>query len=268
METELMQDKFHTTVLQREGTIASYPLADLCEPGMMRGFLEKYGSFIKALEPAAAGAYFASWLSYPSLACQMMMSLFGKKLDLSLNNMNLDLYVDGGRAVLSFRLNEWLTDNEPAEASQRAEWRHELLAAYYRDTVRPLITAVSDACGLHTSQLWGQLPTRFQYGIEAVKEQEWPESILGRVESDYHYLKQGLEGGVFGRGKNPLDVRFKWVPGLYNPDEQVRLKNACCYFYCTEGGYYCYTCPRISETERENRRLEYIQQQQLTEGAQ
>ncbi|CAM4212280.1 hypothetical protein [Paenibacillus tarimensis] len=267
METQLMQDKFHTTTLKREGTVASYPLAELCEPGLMRAFLKEYGGFIKAMEPAAAGAYFAGWLSYPALACQMMMSLYGKKLELSLDNLNVDLYLHGERAALSFRLNKWAMEAEPAELSQRARWRNELLAAFYGDSVRPLLAAVSEACGVHIGQLWGQLPTRFQYGIDAVEAEAWPEPIRERVESDYMYLKQGLEGGVFGRAKNPFDVHFKLVPDLYNPDEQVRLKNACCYFYCTEGGYYCYTCPRISETEREKRRLEYIQQQQLTDGA-
>ncbi|MDF2715738.1 MAG: (2Fe-2S)-binding protein, partial [Paenibacillus sp.] len=143
-------------------------------------------------------------------------------------------------------------------------WLERVLTEFYEKTVRPVYETAAVIGGVDAGQMWGLLPTRFNYMTEQWLLAEESESIRAVISGDYAFLKHEMPAAVFGRNKNPLDVKIRWIEDLKDPCKQLRMKNVCCQYYRTEGGYYCYTCPRIKESEREERRIKARQPEPVT----
>lgn len=259
-----LEQKFYLRLEDHEHVLASVTAADLIDPDNMQQFLTHYGERIRALEPAAAAAYFSGWLAYPALAQQYALSFHNQAFDMSLSNFVVQLNVGERHSPLSFKLVRWSHASAPAAAAERTAWLRQTLTELYGSTFRPLLEAASRAGGIEVGQLWGQFPTKLNYFMEhwlAEADEPW---LRERINEDDRLLRQELHGEVFGRSKNPLDVKIRWLEDMKDPAKQMRMKNACCLFYRTEGGYYCYTCPRMTEEQRAERRAQTREQEGAT----
>ncbi|WP_407945781.1 (2Fe-2S)-binding protein [Paenibacillus puerhi] len=254
MDHALMQNKFYIRTAEPGQLLWSCPAAKLLKPDKMSRFLELYGQRIKALEPAAAAVYFGSWIGFLALGQQYAVSTYNQSLDLSLGSLDIQLFEQEGRTLFSFKLGQAGIVNAPAEASEREDWLRTSFEALYGGTLRPLLESAAEAGGVAVGQLWGQFPTKFNYNMDFWLADALQEELRERIKEDYRYLREELPAEVFGRSKNPMDVKIRYIEDMKHPDKQVRIKNACCQFYRTEGGYYCYTCPRMKEEERAERR--------------
>ncbi|WP_072334775.1 MULTISPECIES: (2Fe-2S)-binding protein [unclassified Paenibacillus] len=232
----------------------SSPAAELLQPAVMKDFLELFAQRIKALELPVAAVYFGSWLGFLALGQQYAMSAGNTSLDLSLTNLEIMLQEHNGHTIMTFNLGAGGETSAPENACERTAWLDSSLEALYGCTLRPLLEAAAEAGGAEIGQLWGQFPTKFNYYMAYWEAEIADEALLGRVREDYRYLREEFPAEMFGRKKNPLDVKIRWIEDLKEPGKQMRMKNACCMYYRTEGGYYCYTCPRMKEEERAERR--------------
>lgn len=251
--TEL-EDKFFISLKDREDALFSIPAKDLLDQDQMERFLQFYAKCIKATDLTAAAAYFCSWLGFVALAQQYMLSLQNKKIDVSLANLVIQLYAKNQYYAFSFKICRWTESPLPENESIRAKELHQILADLYRGTIRPLIEAASVAAKIHIGQLWGQLPTRFVYYKNRMLDSVDDEVLQTRISDDLHVLRHDLDPHLFGRQKNPFHIEYKMVEDVYDSQRQVPVKSACCLYYKTEGGDYCYTCPRLKEEERSVRR--------------
>ncbi|MEK8131984.1 (2Fe-2S)-binding protein [Paenibacillus filicis] len=254
INSQFLQDTFYIRQEDPEQLLWSSPAAELLQPGVMNSFLELYGQRIKALEPAAAAVYMGSWLGFLALGQQYVLSAHNRCLDMSLDNLVIQLYEKDSYTLVSFKLGEGPEGSAPEELSAREGWLGATLEALYGCTLRPLLAAIAEASGVEIGQLWGQFPTKFNYYIDYLTSGDSPAELKERIQEDYRYLRQELPAEVFGRKKNPLDVKVRMIESLKEPGKQMRMKNACCLYYRTEGGQYCYSCPRMKEEERAKRR--------------
>lgn len=252
----LIEEKYGITQTPHPNPLFTLPGSLLQSDEGMEKLITTYMPLIKALEPAAAGAYIVGRLAALTAAMQYMLSM-DELIDLSPDRWTLELYThERGYFDFRFLLHELVPLAGP-EARQREAWRKERLTVFYRDHIRPIVEAVSRSAGLGTIQLWGFLPMYMKYAID-----EWvvgmkEASIRERITDDWHYLSKELDTDIFGRTRNPFNVKFRMVnyPGAPGePDRQLRMKTACCCYYLTEGGDYCYTCPRLTAIEREQRK--------------
>lgn len=249
-----LERHFFTSRREMANVVWSGPASELLETAQMSSLIGVYARLIKAPDPAPAATYFSGWLCGPALAVQYAMSVWNKAFDLSLNNLTVQLYAQDGYHRFSFMLNRWAEQDGPADEAARAEWRGRVLQDVYGNTVRPLLEAVSAAAGVNVGQLWGQLPARFQYERDGWLKETEQELLRRRIADDFRFLTEQLDLQVFGRTKNPLGVKLRLIEDPFDPDRQVSMKSACCLYYRTEGGRYCYTCPRLKEAERADMR--------------
>ncbi|WP_281887742.1 (2Fe-2S)-binding protein [Paenibacillus sp. YYML68] len=231
----------------------------LADPETMRQLLDIYGQRIKALEPAAAAAYLAGWFGYAALAQLYSCSIYDTALSFTPEQLELQLYEKGDYAVFSFKLlgpelQQSTTHKEPPPS--RAEWLQQTWVELYGRTLRPMLEAAAAATGTDVGSLWGQLPTRFNYTVPLWLEETHDEELQAIIKDDYRRLCLELPADVFGRSRNPLDVKVRLIEDMKDSSKQVKMKNACCLYYQTEGGTYCYTCPRMTEAQRAERRAE------------
>ncbi|MEK4042469.1 (2Fe-2S)-binding protein [Paenibacillus sp. FSL H8-0048] len=240
-----------------EGAVYSFSAAELAEEAGMRTFMEAYRPLMKALDDKAAGAYFGGYLSMIALAVQYSVTGFLYVPDFSLRNLQLHLVPADGYCRVAFSLREWGMVQAPVDEPGRKAWRSEVLASFYQSTAGPLIRKASQVSGLSLGEIWGQLPTKFNYYAEAFAAELTDPLLLHRLEEDYTYLKDELPAAVFGMPRNPFQVKVRRIESLTDPEQTVQMRNRCCMYYRTEGGRLCYTCPRMKEEERSARREEF-----------
>jgi ferric iron reductase protein FhuF len=270
VDLHILEHKFNVVLTKREQPVFSVRGEDLLHSETMLELLQTYKPLIKADETTAPAAYFCGFLSMLGLALQYSVSIWNKSFDVTLSNLTIQLYTDRetGYSRFAFVIHPWSDEAAPSDCAARDEWRERILSSYYEKTARPIIECASQVSGLDAGQLWGQFPTRMNYFLD-VFHQEIDESIAGSPESsaaisigknrltdDYDCLRS-LSGSIFGRTKNPLDVKIRYIEDSRNPDKQVKMKNACCLYYKTGEGQYCYTCPRLNESDREAIRAKY-----------
>lgn len=248
-----LEKKFSILLLNDENAVYSVNAADLLDPAAMHKLVTLYASRIKALDPTAAAAYFAGSFANVALALQYTVSVYNTAIDFSLSNLIIELIPEETYTRVAFCLRTWREEEGPADKEQREDWLQKVYTTFYGDTARPLFDRLSAETGLHIGQLWGQLPTTFHYYLD-VFSSELRQSTVTRLLADYTILCHQMDPAVFGCRKNPFDVRIRMVESLQSPDKLIRLKNKCCLYVKTDGGSYCYTCPRLTEADRAERR--------------
>ncbi|GAA3408252.1 (2Fe-2S)-binding protein [Paenibacillus hodogayensis] len=244
---------FNVGLQDKERIVYAVEASRLMERKAMDELLQAYTPLMKALVPVAAGTYFCTQLAGFCLALQYSLSCLGKSFDSSLDNITVQLYAQDDKYGVAFKLTRSGGTFAPADPAVRETWLYEKLASLYGETIRPLYESVAASVNVDAGQMWGVLPTRFNYSTEqwllAAQSEREKENISG----DYALLRS-MPADVFGRNKSPFDVKIRWIEDLKDPCKQMRMKNVCCQYYQTEGGYYCFTCPRLKESEREERR--------------
>lgn len=220
--------------------------------------ISAYAPLMKALEPAAAGAYFIGRLSSLNLAMHYMLTQ-DELIDLAPELWTLQIYRhEKGYIEFRYALHE-IRPLEGPKDGERSAWREERLSHWYGTHLRPIVETTAQAVDMDLTHLWKLFPSRLRYMFDHLKEKAASEQEKLRIEDEWMFVSKVLDGQVFGRSRNPLDVKFIYLdyPGAPGePDSQLRMKTACCMFHRTEGGYYCYTCPRMKPVEREERKAQ------------
>lgn len=240
-----------------EKILAHMPIGDMLEPAFLKPFVDAYASELKACEIDVAGSYFFGNLAAMALGQQRLVSQYGVAADFSTSNISVYLLRgSGGYPRIVFVLSSPRLEREPAEAA-REGWVRRILSRLNGETLRPLAESWAVATGLRPGYLWGCMPTRFNYAIEQQEGETAKDvELLHRIQGDYRILKE-MDRHVFGLPRNPFDVKIRWIEHIGESSQQVRMKNVCCLYHKTEGGSYCYTCPKAGESERARKRAEY-----------
>ncbi|GLI04122.1 hypothetical protein YDYSG_01520 [Paenibacillus tyrfis] len=254
--SDLEAQFFFIRELPDEGEL-SVKLSQLLERRHADMLLVKYGKHIRALDEQAPATYFSGWLGMLCAAQQYMISRYDAAFDFSPGNLTVNLYLKEGRPMFGFRLHDAKTLSVPA--GDRAGWRRQALSALYGETLRPLLASLAQAAGLDAGQLWGQIATRMYYVHDMALAKADSEELRAKLTEDFQALMSDLPLDVFGRPRHPLDVKFRYIDDPRNPGERLRMKVSCCLAYKTDTDHgYCYTCPRMSSAEREERKLKLL----------
>ncbi|QIC05543.1 hypothetical protein GOP56_08040 [Brevibacillus sp. 7WMA2] len=262
MKNEYIQrldELFNIHLLEPNGAFYSMPATDLLNESTMRNFIDQYALVIKALDDTATAAYIASWFLGMATGLQYMVSIQNKALDFSLENVivHMSPKSEGSYTRISFQLRSWAETKAPVSDEKRQEWRTDVLSRLYGETLRPLLECISAVTGFNVGQMWGQLPMKFHHFTTNLLEQTTSSEEKQRVIDDFHFLQHELNPSVFGRSKNPFDVKVRLIEHIEDPTKQMRMKNVCCRYFRTEGAQYCYTCPLMKEEDRAARRTKH-----------
>jgi ferric iron reductase protein FhuF len=232
-------------------------MADLLDKDNAKRFVEQYGPALKAMKPEVAATYFSLWFAWICTAMQYTISHHHAAYDFSLSNLSGQLYLVNERPRWAFLVDDVQSLSTPAQ--DRNAWRKEVLTSFYANEVTPLLNSISVAADIGVGQLWGQVATRMHYAHDA-RLREAPDVWMRQtIEEDFASLQYELGGDVFGRKRNPFDINFRFVENPRMPEEPYRIKASCCLAYLTDTGHgYCYTCPRMGEEEREEKRQKLV----------
>jgi ferric iron reductase protein FhuF len=256
IDYEWLEKRLYFTQKEICNAVISINAAALLQQDEMDRFIQAYMQMIKTDDPVAAGTYFCGWFRAICLVQQFAVSVHNTSLDLSLSNITVQIYPNGDQYWFSFRCNDMRECQAPPGC--RKTWLREVFTSLYRDQVRPLIDSVSRSTHADSGLLWGQFPTGFHYYLDLFMEHFPDDSKRKQIADDYRFLSEELEGAIFDRKKNPFDVKIRYIESPWEPGKLLHMKTACCMYYRTKGGDYCYTCPKLSEAERVKRKAAII----------
>ncbi|WP_166237757.1 (2Fe-2S)-binding protein [Paenibacillus turpanensis] len=255
-----LQQQFAITLPKDTATDApeSLTFRELCDPARMSGLLHTYAESIKADSQAPAATFLSGWLRTFALGFQYGLSVYNSAFSVKAEQTRLQVIRDeqSGRIRFEFVLANGELLDAPVHPQERAEWREAAVRGLYSECLKPVFDCISSVSELPAGQLWGQLPGAFYNQTASwCSALEDEAAVVGRIRDDFAFLKE-LEPDLFGLKHNPFHAKLTFVEDMKDPGKTVALKSSCCLFYRTDGGYYCYTCPRMNEEERKQRRTE------------
>ena len=236
------QHNQHETIYADEAT-------NLQQPEAMTAFLTEYAASIKASELDVAAAYLSSFCSGMLVSTLYSLSAWNRSLTLSLDELNIKITQQGEYSQIRTVVQEFGGVEGPAESEERTRWVQSELRTLIQDILRPLVESAAHVSGLNPGFLWGQMPTRVSFYVERLLGDPAHSSISSRLGKDYAELL-ALDADVFGRNRNPMVVKPRYIEDYREPGKQLKMKNVCCLYHKTDGGDYCYSCPKLKESER------------------
>jgi len=249
LDLTLFEQHFHISVKGSDAPLLSMPASDILQAEHMKEALQKGSELVNGIGLEVGVSLFG--LAFYGLAAtkQIVMSQYNRILDLSLDNLVIQLESHGNYAQVAFKILElrW-TDlpTEGRESALREEW-----ARYFADTLNPLIETAASAAGLKPPIIWNQYGARAAYTMDYL-QQIVPEGPIRQVIEEDFKLLSSMPGGTFNRRKNPFDHAPRYIDSPYEEGAKIMLRSACCMYYKRENATKCFTCPLLRETERDD----------------
>ncbi|CAM3467741.1 MULTISPECIES: (2Fe-2S)-binding protein [Saccharibacillus] len=256
-DPDLLLPQFYMSAEPRAGAEMTMKLAELSAQGGAERFLRLFAEVLKAPDLQAAVTYFCSWYSGVAAASLYFPAAAGLRPDLSADNLSVQLFRLENGHMLNFFIDSRAAEPAPADEAERDAWMREGLRLFYGETCRELFGQFAALSGLPPGMIWAQLPGRMDYFASLWRSHPEFGPMLAphreRLERGYEQLKT-LEPELFGRKKNPFDLRFRYVEHLTDPEQRIQLRPSCCLYHMLPGAQYCYNCPKLNERDRAERR--------------
>jgi hypothetical protein len=261
MNEKFMVDNFKIRFTDHPNKEFSVKLSELQRKTRLIEFIDFYGPKIKALSNDVVATYFCSAFGWVLSGIQYLMSQ-DQSMDMALSNIELQLVYNPQYDYYEAHFKLLDSSSYSRTSSSREDWRKEQLSIVYGDSITPLLEVLSNETGVKIRELWGQLAIGLYSGYDKNLSISQNEEQKRTIELDFTYLTKELEPAFFNATKNPFDINIPLVENPYVKDQLIRLKPTCCLYYLTEGAdTKCYTCPRMSEKERELLKQEIRQEQ-------
>lgn len=242
-------------------SVYAAPLASLRDAEQARDMLTTYNEHLRADSLQTAAVYFMHSVRGLLLGIHYLNAMCDKVLDISLDNIRLQLTLQDGYPAFHFQLLDDAEKAHPAppvndehhSAVASTSTRQAMLAAYYGEQLRPLIEGVALAGGANTGQMWAQLASILRWFKTLAVQMEITDQEREAVIQGYEHVIT-MPPEVLGLRKNLLKFKPVEIDSPYQPGEKILMKSTCCLYYKVDGGQdYCYTCPKLSKAERQTR---------------
>jgi ferric iron reductase protein FhuF len=225
-------------------------LGDLLVSEKTEQFLQEYGKFIKAPDLNVSATYFSSMFGMTCSAFISMLSLYNVKIPVTPSSLLIQFYHNEQYHFdnIAFKLNseEWYA-GENSES-----WRRDQIGEFLRTFVAPLLEHIAKVADIRVRELWGQLVVGLDFGFNKSLAMAESEEQTEKLKSDYDWLTGKWNTSILFCDKNPLNFPYLEVESAQDPEVKLRIKPTCCLYYQTEGAKNkCYTCPRLTPSERE-----------------
>ncbi|WP_341280805.1 (2Fe-2S)-binding protein [Paenibacillus sp. FSL H8-0537] len=244
-----LSEKFFVTSVAAENTVLSYTLVELSEPQNAELLLREYAPMLGTEDMRAAAAFFCSWYAGVCGAMHSMLAAaVSKAAALQNTNMSVQLSRMDGMPLFSFRIHEGWSEDIPAAISAEAPAGNAqaALAIFYRDEVRPIVAALSQASKTPAALLWKQIYNSLYDYMEDEAMEAANEESQAAVRERFRRWTWDMEPEIFGLRRNPFRMTPKFMAHPSAPDQMIFVKATCCLAYRLAAFRgYCGNCPIV-----------------------
>lgn len=248
----LLQHYFRISESGVAPSIFSYSADQLLDGDTMSEVLRMSREGLRTHGLDLAASFVANAFFGWAAAKQLLLAQHNVSVDLALTNYEFQAEQHPAYLYSAFRWNtvRWKTMPD----SRPKEWIADELAAFYQETMNPILEAASTAAGVKPQLLWNQYGSRMRVVYDHIMETQDSDEVKNRLKSDYELLCS-LDPDVFHLRKNPFLFQPQYVDNPRKPGDQLMIRSSCCLYYRRENGQKCYNCPKLTPGEREERRL-------------
>jgi len=240
MDKELTENELLVLEKYRLGSKSadSFPIASLLDESFLKDFLEKLALTIGAPSTKVAASIFIKRYVFLAVTVLYSMSVWNKKLNISVDNVSMESPEQGKAWLPSFSLKEMTTQDWNGE--NRTQWRDTVLRDLFTNNIYPIIMALEKAVGISKLILWENIAVYLFW----LYEKELKDNENSNVADDFRYLLLEAEGSLFGQyNLNPLQRYYAEKTYVEEMDEEIRLRKTCCFSYQLPAGKRCKVCP-------------------------
>ncbi|QAY66562.1 (2Fe-2S)-binding protein [Paenibacillus protaetiae] len=225
--------------------------AQLLESAALEAALRESGNAVQALSHALPASFIGTSLCKLSLIQLWFAVQYDRFIDLSLEHLIYQVEIHGDHAHLGYKIKALHT--EPIPAGDPEQFLADKWSAYFAGTVTPAVEAVAKGAGLKAEAIWQQFGGQLTILKNFAKQLVPREPMLHKLEQYSRVLSERLEPELFHVRRNPFRHIPRYVENPLNPEEKWMLQSSCCMYDRRENGSKCYTCPRMTPAEREER---------------
>ncbi|GFN31736.1 (2Fe-2S)-binding protein [Paenibacillus xylaniclasticus] len=193
----------------------------------------------------------------------IMIAQHGVVLDLSLPNLTFQVEQHDNYAHIGYRIEQVLTTEPPADNT--FEWLGQYFTQYIEQTVKPAVSSIANASGMKPQAIWQQFGGIIAYVREYVQTYVPQPSVIEAFELGFRAITEGVPAEVFGLRRSPFVHQPHYIDNPYDPtpNSRMMMKSSCCFYDRRENGVKCYSCPKLTESERNELRIQIQRQQQV-----
>jgi siderophore-iron reductase FhuF len=214
----------------------SFNVANLLDESFLKDFLKKLSVTIGAPSEKVAASIFIKRYAFLAVMSLYTMTAFNKRLNLSLENVKMELAKQGkdwlpGISLKDATVQDW-------DGNDRSQWCAGILKDLFANNLYPLISQLEKTVGISKLILWENIAVYLFWLYET--------ELKGyhQAAEDFHSLISEAEGKLFGHyNLNPLQEYFAEKTYLEEWDAEVRVRKTCCFTYQLPAGKRCKTCP-------------------------
>ncbi|MGG3563676.1 siderophore-iron reductase FhuF [Neobacillus rhizosphaerae] len=240
MDKELTEDellvleKYRLSVKSAD----SFPIASLLDESFLNDFLAKLTLTIDAPSTKVAASIFIKRYAFLAVTALYSMSVWNKKLNVSIENVSMESPNQGKAWLPSFSLKEMTAQDW--NGKDRSLWRDTVLRDLFANHIYPIILSLEKAVGISKLILWENMAVYLFW----LYEKELKENENSNVADDFRYLLLEAEGSLFGQyNLNPLQRYYAEKTYVEERDEEIRIRKTCCFSYQLPAGKRCKICP-------------------------
>ncbi|MEF3304516.1 (2Fe-2S)-binding protein [Paenibacillus sp. GYB003] len=253
LDLSLAEKYFHISPSGSDDPVYSTPAADLLRPETMDDLLRRGRDMLNGLGLDIAVSFVGlAFFGIPA-AVHTYMWLYGRVLDLSIDNLTVQLERHGDHPHLILNINEVRWSPLPEQGRDDAVVQE--LTRLFRRTVNPVVEFAAARGGFKPDLIWNQFGARMVTVSDFVIQFAPDEEARQNYRKHLELLVDGLGPEVFNRRKNPYVHEPVYVESPYDPDKKVIVRSSCCMWYRRENGVKCYTCPILNDAKREEMKL-------------
>lgn len=250
-DLSLAETYFHISPGGSAQPLFSTPAETLLEPKTMDELLRLGRDMLKGFGLDIAVSFVGLAFFGVPAAVHTYMWKYDHALDLSIDNLTVQLEAHGGHPHLVLKINEVRWKKIPETGTERNEAIVAELAELFKWTVNPVVETAAARAGFKPDLVWNQFGARMisvgDFVVRTATDELWKE----KYRQDFALLTDGLSPEVFNRRKNPYRHSPRYIESPSDPHKKLIVRSSCCMWYRRENGVKCYTCPILSEAQRE-----------------
>ncbi|MFY0543853.1 IucA/IucC family C-terminal-domain containing protein [Brevibacillus sp. H7] len=217
-------------------------------------FLQEVGSHIHSPSYVVTASLF--FKRFLALLSGGLYTMSHHSVELNISLPNVTLCAEGSWSLPRFHLRE--AGGFRPDPADRERWREQVAERMFRDTIKPLISALASYTGIHTNVLWSHTAYIIHYYYDEFMRRAETDELREQIRGDFHFLTKKADPKLFGlRDRNPMNNDFTVIPHPTEADHPIRIRKQCCFQYRLQGGKCCYTCPMLNEEKRLEQILAY-----------
>jgi len=216
----------------------SLNVIELLDDVFLQDFLKKLANIIGAPNEKTAASMFIKRYAFVAVMSLYTMTAWNKKLDVSLENLKMEAPEPGKTwlpsiSLVDDTLQDWNGEN-------RHKWREEIVSNLFAANIDIMINKLANIAGISRLILWENIAVYLFW----LYETELKAHKSSNVFDDFTFLLFEGEGPLFGAcNLNPLQRFYGGKPNMVKWDNEVRIRNTCCFSYQLQAGKRCKTCP-------------------------